>query len=376
MSSVLFSPFELRGLRLDNRIMVSPMCQYSAVNGCATNWHLMHLGKFAVSGVGVMVIEATHVEARGRITSHCLGLYSDENEAALARVIKFCREAGRAKIGIQLSHSGRKGSAKLPWEARGRPLSPEEGAWQCVSVGDIPFDCDWPAPQPLDRAGLERVKRAHVDAAKRCVRLGIDLIEFHVAHGYLVHEFLSPLTNHRTDEYGGSLENRMRFPLEIFAAIRAVCPETMPVGVRVSATDHVEGGWDVEQTEVFTKTLKTAGCDYITVSSGGLSTQQKIAIGEGYQIPLARRVRTASGLPTVGVGMIYRPEHAEAIIHNGDADLIALARTMLFDPHWVWYAASVLGADVWYPPQYIRGYRSDWLRTNRRGAEIEESRER
>lgn len=368
MSSALFSPFELRGLRLENRITVSPMCQYSAVDGCASDWHLMHLGKFAVSGVGMLVIEATHVEARGRITPRCLGLYSDGNEAALARVIKFCRDAGKAKIGIQLSHSGRKGSAKLPWEGRGRPLSVEEGAWHCVGASGIPFDADWPAPQPLDRAGLDEVKLAHVEAARRCVRLGLDLIEFHVAHGYLLHEFLSPLTNRRTDEYGGSLENRMRFPLEVFAAIRAVCPDKMPVGVRVSATDHVEGGWDVEQTEGFAKALKAAGCDYITVSSGGLSTKQKIAIGEGYQVPMARRVRAASGLPTIGVGMIYRPEHAEAIIRNGDADLIALARTMLFDPHWVWYAASVLGADAWYPPQYIRGYRSDWLRGNRRNA--------
>lgn len=368
MNSVLFSPFELRGVRLNNRITVSPMCQYSAVEGCATDWHLMHLGKFAVSGVGLVMIEATHVEPRGRITSKCLGLYSDENEAALARVIRFCREAGKAKIGVQLSHSGRKGSAKLPWEGRGRPLALEEGAWRCVSPGQVPFDADWPAPQPLDSASLEEVKRAHVDAALRCVRLGIDLIEFHVAHGYLLHEFLSPLTNTRIDEYGGSLENRLRYPLEVFSAIRAACPDHMPIGVRVSATDYVEGGWTIEETEVFAKALKQAGCDYITVSSGGLSTKQKIPIGEGYQSPFARRIRAVADIPTVAVGMIYRPEHAESIIKNGDADLIALARAMLFDPHWVWFAAGVLGAEPWYPPQYIRGFRSNWLRENRCGA--------
>jgi 2,4-dienoyl-CoA reductase-like NADH-dependent reductase (Old Yellow Enzyme family) len=367
VTSKLFSPYQLRGLRLENRITVSPMCQYSATEGCATDWHLMHLGKFAVSGVGLVMVEATHVEARGRITPRCLGLYSDENEAALARVVAFCREAGRAKIGVQLSHSGRKGSAKLPWEGRGRPLAANEGAWTCVSPGAVPFDHDWPAPMPLDRAGLEEVKRAHVEAAQRCVRIGIDLIEFHVAHGYLLHEFLSPLTNTRTDEYGGSLENRLRYPLEVFAAIRAACPGDMPIGVRVSATDYVDGGWTIAETEVFATALKQAGCDYITVSSGGLSTKQKIPIGEGYQTPFARQIRKAADIPTIAVGMIYRPEHAEQIIRDGDADLIALARTMLFDPHWVWYAAGVLGAEPWYPPQYIRGYRSDWLRGNRCG---------
>lgn len=365
VTSALFSRFALRGVQLENRIMLSPMCQFSAVDGSATDWHLMHLGKFAVSGVGLVMIEATHVEARGRITPRCLGLYSEENEKALERVVRFCRQAGQARIGIQLSHSGRKGSGKLPWDGRGRPLSKEEGAWECVSAGGAPFDTGWPSPRPLDRTGLETVKRAHVDAARRCVRLGIDVIELHVAHGYLLHEFLSPLTNTRDDDYGGSLEKRLRFPLEVFAAVRAVCPDRTPVGVRVSATDHMDGGWTLDETEVFAKELKRAGCDYLTVSSGGLSPGQKITIGEGYQIPLARRIRTAAAIPVVGVGMIYRPEHAEAVIRDGDADLIALARTMLFDPHWVWFAAGVLGAKAWYPPQYIRGYLSDWLRDNR-----------
>lgn len=365
--SILFSPFDLRGLRLDNRITVSPMCQYSAVDGSATDWHLMHLGKFTVSGVGLVMVEGTHVEARGRITHGCLGLYSDANEAALGRVMTFCRQAGHAKIGVQLSHAGRKGSARRPWEGRGQALTAEEGAWTCVSAGGIPFDAGWPAPQPLNAAGLDEVKQAYVDAAKRCVRLGIDLIELHIAHGYLLHEFLSPLSNIRSDAYGGSLENRMRFPLEVFAAVRAVCPDNMPVGVRVSATDYVDGGWSVEETEAFAAALKHAGCDYLTVSAGGLSTKQKIALGEGYQVPFARRIRASSGVPTVAVGMIYRPEHAESIIASGDADLIALARAMLFDPHWVWYAASALGAEPWYPPQYIRGYRSKWLQKQRRG---------
>lgn len=344
------------------------MCQYSAVDGSATDWHLMHLGKFAISGVGLVMIEATHVEARGRITQGCLGLYSDDNESALQRVIGFCRQAGHAKIGVQLSHAGRKGSARRPWEGRGQALAAGEGAWVCVSAGGVPFEAGWPEPRRLNAAGLERVRQAHADAARRSVRLGIDLIELHIAHGYLLHEFLSPLSNTRNDAYGGSLENRMRFPLEVFQTVRDVCPDRMPVGVRVSATDFVEGGWSVEETEVFAAALKRAGCDYVTVSAGGLSNKQKIALGEGYQVPFARRIRAAAGVPTVAVGMIYRPEHAESIVASGDADLIALARTMLFDPHWVWYAASALGAEPWYPPQYIRGYRSKWLQEQRRGS--------
>lgn len=374
VASALFSPFELRGVRLENRITVSPMCQYSAVDGCATDWHLMHLGKFAVSGAGLVMIEATHVEARGRITPACLGLYSDDNEAALSRVIGFCRQAGQAKVGVQLSHSGRKGSAKLPWQGRGMPLSAQEGAWSCVSPGHVPFDDGWPAPQALDRQGLDEVKRVHVEAARRCVRIGVDLIELHVAHGYLLHEFLSPLSNTRADEYGGSLENRMHYPLEVFSAVRAACPDRMPVGVRVSATDYVEGGWTIEETEVFARALKRAGCDYMTVSSGGLSPRQEVPIGEGFQLPFARRVRAAAEIPTIAVGMIYRPQHAESVIRDGDADLIALARAMLFDPHWVWFAAGTLGGKPWYPPQYIRGFRSEWLRDNRCGQASQESR--
>lgn len=367
MASILFSPYRLRGLTLDNRIMVSPMCQYSAIDGSATDWHLMHLGKFAVSGVGLVIVEATHVEPRGRITHGCLGLYSDENEAALSRVVQFCRNAGRTKIGVQLSHSGRKGSAKRPWEGRGQPLASDEGAWACVSPSKEAFNVGWPAPRPLDSEGLNQVKRAHVEATRRCARIGVDLIEVHIAHGYLLHEFLSPVTNRRDDVYGGSLNNRIRFPLEVFSAMRAAWPDDRPMGVRVSATDYVDGGWTVDEAEVFARALKRAGCDYITVSSGGLSPKQQVPIGEGYQVPLARRIRDAAGMPTVAVGMIYDPRHAEAIVTDGDADFIAIARGMLFDPHWVWFAAGVLGAEPWYPPQYIRGYRSAWLHGKRCG---------
>lgn len=367
MVSALFSPITLRGLTLDNRIMVSPMCQYSSVDGNATDWHIMHLGQFAVSGAGIVMIEGAHVEPVGRITHGCLGLYSDENERTLGRVVDFCRQHGRAKIGIQISHSGRKGSTKLPWEGRGEPLSKAEGAWQTVSCSGVPYGDNWPKPQALDRDGLQHIIGVHVDSTVRSARIGIDLLELHIAHGYLLHEFVSPLTNFRTDEYGGSLENRLRFPLEVFAAVREAWPQDRPLGVRVSVTDWVEGGWTPEETEVLAKELRRAGCDYITASSGGLSSKQKVKIGEGYQVGFAKRLRDAAGMPTVAVGMIYDPHHAERIITEGSADVIALARAMLFDPHWPWFAASVLGGKVHYPPQYIRGYRSRWLQDMRAG---------
>jgi len=360
--SVLFSPFRMRGVALPNRITVSPMCQYSAIDGAASDWHLMHLGQFAVSGVGMVTIEATHVEPRGRITHGCLGLYSDATEAALARVVAFCRQHGFARIGLQLSHSGRKGSAKRPWEGRGAPLAPQEGAWTTVGCAGLPFADGWPVPVPLDAAEIATVIAAHADAAARADRIGVDVLELNAAHGYLLHEFLSPITNRRRDGYGVSLENRMRLVLETFEAVRARWPADKPLGTRISATDWLEDGWALEDAVILCRALKALGCDYITVSSGGLSPAQRIPLGEGHQLPLAARIRRDAAIPVIAVGMINRPAHAEAIVTEGEADLVALARGMLFDPHWTWRAAAALGADIPYPPQYVRGYKSPWLR--------------
>lgn len=329
----------------------------------------MHLGQFAVSGCGLVIIEATHVERRGRITHGCLGLYSDDNEAALKRVVDFCREHGTARIGMQLSHSGRKGSAKLPWEGRGNPLQAHEEPWGTVGCSGIPYDDGWPQPEALDPAGIDTVIRAHADAAVRALRLGIDLLELHAAHGYLLHEFLSPITNRRTDRYGGSLANRMRFVLEVFEAVRQVWPQDRPLGARISATDWIDGGWNVEESVTLCRELKALGCDYVTVSSGGLSMAQQIAIGEGHQVPLATRIRCEVDVPVMAVGMIFRPEHAESIVAGKEADMVAIARGMLFEPHWTWRAAAALGAQVSGPPQYIRAQRSRWLREQSAGAE-------
>jgi len=355
MGSALFSSFTLRSLTLANRVVVSPMCEYSAVDGSAQDWHLMHLGQFATSGIGLVITEATAVEARGRITHHDLGLYSDDNEAALARVIGFCRGHGQARLGIQLAHAGRKASAHRPWQGR-HPLAPHEGAWETISAAANPHAEGWPAPRRMDRADLDAVKQAFVDATRRAERIGVDLLEVHGAHGYLLHEFLSPLANTRDDEYGGSLDNRMRYPLEVFAAVREAWPGHKPMGMRISASDWAEGGWTVEDSVALAKRLRTLGCDYVCASSGGITEAQRIELGEGYQVRFAERIRAQAGIPTMAVGMIYDPHHAEALVRDGKADLVALARGLLFDPHWALRAAAVLGAEIASPPQYERAY--------------------
>jgi len=358
MPSQLFQPIRLRGLELDNRIVVAPMCQYSAENGNMTDWHLMHLGQFAVSGSGLVFVEATGVEAAGRITPGCPGLYSDDNEAAMARIIRFFRDYGHARIGVQLAHAGRKASAEVPWRG-GAPLAKDDArAWQTSAPSDIPYGPGWPKPTALDDGGLERIKQAFVDAAKRAVRIGFDVIELHAAHGYLLHEFLSPLSNRRSDSYGGSLENRMRFPLQIFNAVRAVCPDDMPVGVRVSATDWVDGGWGVDDTLVLATALQERGCDFIDVSSGGNSPEQKIIAGPGYQTGFAAAVNGTTSMTTIAVGQINDAFQAETIIASGQADMVALARGMLFDPRWPWHAAEALRAEANFPPQYMRAHPS------------------
>ena len=351
--SALFSPIDIRNLRLPNRIVVSPMCQYSADNGAATDWHMMHLGSMAMSGAGLVIIEATAVEPEGRITPGDLGLWDDRTEAALRPVVAAIRKYTHARIAMQIAHAGRKASSQLPWDG-GQLLTPENGGWRPFAPSAIPQKDGEAAPLELDRAGLDRVKAAFVATARRAAALGLDAIEVHNAHGYLLHEFLSPLSNHRTDAYGGSLENRMRFPLEVFEAVRAAFPAEKPVGMRVSASDWVDGGWDIDQTIAFTKELKARGVDWIDASSGGLSPAQKIPTGPGYQVHLAHAIKAATGVVTFAVGLIDDAEQAETIIASGQADLVALARGVLFDPRWAWHAAAKLDGQVSAPPQYWR----------------------
>jgi 2,4-dienoyl-CoA reductase-like NADH-dependent reductase (Old Yellow Enzyme family) len=351
MTSQLFRPFSLRSVTLPNRIVISPMCQYSAVDGNATDWHTIHLGQLAFSGAGMLIVEATGVELAGRISPGCLALGSDENEAALARVLVSVRRYSSMLLAIQLGHAGRKASSQVPWEG-GRLL--QSGGWQTVAPSPIPHQDGDPVPQMLDTAGIARITAAFVDATRRAARLGFDAIELHMAHGYLLHQFLSPIANRRDDTYGGRLENRMRFPLEVFAAVRAVWPTEKPLGVRISATDWVSGGWDIEQSVVFAQALKRLGCDWIDASSGGISPQQQMTIGPGFQVPFAERLRHDTGLPSMAVGLITEPEQAENIIASGAADMVALGRSLLWNPHWPWQAATKLGAQTAAPQQYHR----------------------
>ncbi len=351
--SKLFSSVSLGNLPLNNRIVVSPMCQYSAEQGSASDWHMIHLGHLALSGAGLMFTEATAVSAEGRISPADLGLFSDQNEAALARVLKAVRKYSPIPIAVQLAHAGRKASTRVPWEG-GQSILPENGGWQTIAPSARPFAANDAPPRALDDAGLQRIRNDFVAAAQRAQRLGIDAIELHAAHGYLLHQFLSPLSNTRDDQYGGTLENRMRFPLEVFDAIRSAAPAEKPVGVRISATDWAAGGWDIEQSVVFAKELQRRGCAFIDVSSGGLSPLQQIPVEPGYQVPFAERIRRETGLTTIAVGLITEPEQAETIIASGQADMVALARGMLYDPRWPWHAAATLGGQVVAPKQYLR----------------------
>jgi 2,4-dienoyl-CoA reductase-like NADH-dependent reductase (Old Yellow Enzyme family) len=352
--TTLFDSLQLGALRLANRIVVAPMCQYSAEAGSATDWHLIHLGHLALSGAGLLITEATAVSDVGRISPLDLGLYSDANEAALARVLAGIRAHSPIPVAVQLSHAGRKGSSRAPWDG-GAQIAPQEPqGWRTEAPSAVPHAEGELPPIALDAAGLRRVRDAFVQATERAARLGVDGIELHCAHGYLMHQFLSPLANLRTDAYGGSLPNRMRFPLEVFEAVRATFPADKPVWVRVSATDWVPGGWDVESTIAFGLALKERGCAAIHVSSGGVSPQQKITLGPGYQVGFARQVKEAVNLPTVAVGLITEAEQAQAILQRGDADAIAMARAMLYDPRWPWHAAAKLGAHVTAPKQYWR----------------------
>jgi 2,4-dienoyl-CoA reductase-like NADH-dependent reductase (Old Yellow Enzyme family) len=354
MASKLFSPIQMRSLTLANRVVIAPMCQYSADEGVASAWHLMHMGQFAVSGSGMFITEATAVEAPGRISDQCLGLYSDEHEKALAEVISACKSFGNTPLCIQLAHAGRKGSSSAP--GSGRPPGPlaDDAGWQTVAPSALPFADGWPTPTEIDGEGLTRIRDAFADAAQRSARIGFEAIELHAAHGYLMHQFLSPFSNRRTDEYGGSLENRMRFPLEVFDAVRQAFPENLPIGVRISATDWFDGGWTCAESIELAKALEARGCDFLHVSSGGTRIDVEIPAGPSYQVPLAGEIKAAIDMPVIAVGQITEARQAETVLRAGQADMIALGRAMLFNPHWTWQAAADLDSEAAYPFQYAR----------------------
>lgn len=351
--SALFSPIKLRGLELPNRIMVAPMCQYSSVNGEANDWHFTHINTLALSGAAIFCIEATGVEAIGRITPGCLGLYNDATEAALKPIVASVRKHSKTAVIMQLAHAGRKASSHTPWDG-GQLIPVSEGGWRPEGPSAVPHKEGEAPPLALDATGLKRVRDAFVATAKRAERLGLDGLELHCAHGYLLHQFLSPISNRRTDQYGGALENRMRYPLEVFEAVRAAFPSEKPVGIKVSATDWVEGGWDLAQTVELARQLKKRGVDWVDASSGGVSPQQKIPLGPGYQVPFAQAIKEATGVTTMAVGLITEAKQAEDIVASGKADMVALARAMLYDPRWGWHAAAELGGQVEAPPQYWR----------------------
>jgi NADPH2 dehydrogenase len=359
MTSALFSSIRLAELELANRIVVSPMCQYSADDGVANDWHSTHLGMLSNSGAALVVAEATATERRGRITHGCLGLYSDDCEAALARVVANCRRYGTAKLGIQLAHAGRKASARRPWED-GQPLKSDEDPWRAIAPSPLPFGPNWPIPREMSRSDMERVRDSFAAAAKRAVRAGFEAVELHGAHGYLLHSFLSPISNRRTDEYGGSLTGRMRFPIEVASAVRAVIPKQMPLGARITGNDWVDGGLGPGDAAAFAKALKGVGVDYVCISSGGISADARPAMVANMNVEFAGEVKRQTAVATRVVGLIATPKQAEAIIAEGNADMVALARAMLDNPHWGWNAARVLGSDVPRPKQYQRAAPTMW----------------
>ena len=322
-------------------------------NGNATDWHLMHLGTLAVSGAGLLITEAAAVEPRGANTTNYLGLWCDANEQALKRVIDFCRSVAPIKLGIQLHHVGRKGSVTKPWENPAQ-IGTAQGGWPLISASNTPYPGRKNPIEVPDENGLARLKGIFVESARRAARIGFDVLELHCAHGYLLHTFLSPLTNLRQDRYGGDLEGRMRFPLEVYRAIRAAWPEERPIGVRISATDWIDGGWNLTDSVAFSRELKALGCDYVSVSTGGLSPEQEITVGPAYQVPFAERIRRETGIVTMAVGLLHEPTLAESVLVEGKADLIAIGRGMMADPRWPWRAAQVLGADMRYPAPYER----------------------
>jgi 2,4-dienoyl-CoA reductase-like NADH-dependent reductase (Old Yellow Enzyme family) len=351
--SKLFTEIRLGPVTLPNRIMVSPMCQYSARDGNAVEWHLIHLGNLAISGAGLLCLEATAVAPEGRITSGCLGLYNDDNQAALRHVVQTLRKLSAVPLAIQLGHAGRKASSRAPWEG-GALISAADGGWLPAAPSAIAQKPQEPPPKAMNRAEIEQVIAGFAQAARRARQLGFEVIELHMAHGYLLHQFLSPLSNQRDDDYGGALENRMRLPLQVFQAVADAAGPGIAVGVRLSATDWAEGGWDAAQTIALCKRLEVLGCAFLDISSGGLWHAQKIPLGPGYQVPFAAQVKTEVGIPVIAVGLITQPRQAEDIVAQGKADAIAIARAFLHDPRWPWRAAGELGATVDPPKQLLR----------------------
>ena len=358
----LFRPIDLRDMRLPNRIVVSPLCQFSAVDGTAQPWHWMHLGGLAVSGASLVIMEATGVSDIGRITAGCLGLYSDANEAALTKLLADTRTFCDTKIGIQLCHAGRKASTRRTWElARGNVLPPEEGGWQVEGPSAQPYADGWPMPVALDEAGLARVLDQFVASTRRAARCGFDMIEIHAAHGYLLHEFLSPLTNLRTDRHGGSAEARMQFPLAVARAMRQAWPEHKPMGMRITGQDWNEGGITLDDAVMLAQALREIGIDYVTPSAGNIAPGMKLPpVGPGYMVEFAERIRHDCGITTMAVGMIITPAQAEALIAEGRADIACIGRGFLDDPRWGWHAAAALGAQGFVPPQYARATPKHW----------------
>jgi 2,4-dienoyl-CoA reductase-like NADH-dependent reductase (Old Yellow Enzyme family) len=350
-TSKLFEAIKLRDLELWNRIVVAPMCQYSADDGEMTDWHTQHLGSLCNSGAGLVIAEATGVEMEGRISHGCPALCTDAHEAAMKRVVETCKRWGTAAVGIQLGHAGRKASAERPWDGGG---SLKANSWETKSASDLPFDDGWHTPHGMTLDEIEKLKQAFVQATVRADRAGFDLIEIHAAHGYLLNQFISPLSNRRNDQYGGSLENRIRLPLEIFSAMRAVLPAGKPLGIRISAVEWTDGGITIEDSIALARRLDELGCDFIDVSSGGNSPKQKIALKAGYQVPFAAAIRKAVKMPVMAVGLISDPLHAEAILQNGEADMIALARGFMDDLRWGWHAAWALGVEPKMAPQHRR----------------------
>jgi len=352
----LFEPLQLGGITLPNRVAVAPMCQYSADDGTMSDWHLAHLASMAISGAGLVMVEATGVTREGRISHACTGLYSDHNEAAMKRVLDACRPLTRSPIGIQLAHAGRKGSAQVPWLG-GKALGAAESPWPTVAPSALAYGDGWHVPRELSVADLSGLRDDFVKAARRAQSAGFDLVELHAAHGYLMHQFLSPLSNRRTDAYG---KDRMKFPLEVARALREAWPRERALGARISGSDWTEGGFEIADAVVFARELKSIGFDYACVSSAALVPQQKMKVEPGYNVPFAARIRKETGIATRVGGMIADPAQAEAVLQSGAADQICLARALLDNPRWVWHAAERFGVKIDYPAQYARVHASLW----------------
>jgi 2,4-dienoyl-CoA reductase-like NADH-dependent reductase (Old Yellow Enzyme family) len=356
MNSKLFSPIQLGGITLPNRVVVSPMCQYSADDGCMNDWHFVHLGHLAYSGAGLLMVEATHVTREGRITHGCVGLYNDHNEAALHHVISQVKRLSRNPVGLQIGHAGRKASSQVPWQGR-QYLGAHESPWQTVAPSPLPFGEGWHVPRELSAAEIAGLVDAFAASAERARRIGFDVVELHSAHGYLLHQFLSPLSNQRKDEYG---RQRMKFPLEVARAVRDAWPKERALGARISGSDWAEGGLGPEDAVAYARELERIGYDYVCVSSGSIVSRAAISAAPGYQVPFAEKVKQATGIAVRAVGMIADPAHAESIVAEGRADMVAMARAFLDNPRWVWHAAERYGIKLDYPPPYARSRYDLW----------------